>query len=92
MSLREHKRKIREMTTYLWNRGQIALALVAHIFEMDNDDLAEAFERATGQPIFSVENSVAEIGDVWACATAFEEVVVPSLIPTVDYLRSQLPK
>ena len=73
----------------LLNRGQIALILLNHIFEMDNDDLQQAFHDATGDDLAFADSKV-EIGDVWSCEQDMSRHFNPDQHRILDYLRSQL--
>jgi hypothetical protein len=75
---------------YKLNRGQIALVLLAHIFEMDNDELTDTFQAATGHLLTDPSTS-AETGDEWNCDRDFSSYCNPDQHRILDYLRSQLP-
>ncbi len=72
------------------NRGQIALVLLARIFEMDNDELTDTFRAATGHWL-NDHTSSPETGDVWGCDRSFSSYFNLDQHRILDYLRSQLP-
>jgi len=74
----------------LLNRGQIALILLDHIFEMDNDDLQQAFHDATGFDL-SYADSRIEIGEVWFCDQDMTRYFAHDQHRMLEYLRSLLP-
>lgn len=77
-------------THHTLNRGQIALVLLAHVFEMNDDELADAFQSATGH-LLTNPSSSPETGDIWNCDSNFASLCDPDQHRILDYLRSQLP-
>ena len=76
--------------TQTLNRGQIAVVLLAHIFEMDNDELDDLFCLATGQHLTPAECHP-DTGDTWKCDWNFNSYFDPDQHRILDYLRSLLP-
>lgn len=74
----------------LLNRGQIALILLNHIFEMDNDNLQQAFHDATGDDLAYADSRV-EIGEVWSCEQDMSRYFNTDQHRILDYLRSLIP-
>ena len=77
-------------TIHKLNRGQIALVLLARIFEMNDDELADAFQSATGH-LLTDPSSDPATGDIWNCDRDFASLCDPDKHRLLDYLRSQLP-
>ena len=75
---------------YKLNRGQIALVLLAHIFEMGDDELTDLFRLATDHCLTDASSSL-ETGDVWNCDRDFSSYFNPDQHRILDYLGSQLP-
>ena len=68
----------------------MALVILAHVFEMDNDELDHLFHTATGHSP-SAFHCTPETGDVWECDGEVARYLSPELHTTLDYLRSQVP-
>ena len=77
-------------THYKLNRGQIAVVLLSHIFEMDDDELSDLFQLATGHGLTDARTGP-ETGDEWGCDRDFSGYCHPDQHRILDYLRSQLP-
>ncbi len=74
------------MKKNLLTRPQIALVLIGHIFEeLDEYDVAELFEKATGQKAEPAEFNE-DIGDAWECDVPFEDLADRSLPTFLEWL------
>jgi hypothetical protein len=84
------ERELEVNTLYKLNRGQIAVVLLSRIFEMDNDELSDIFQMATGHGLLDARTT-SESGDEWECDRDFTNYCHPDQHRILDYLRSQLP-
>jgi hypothetical protein len=76
-----------EMKKNLLTRPQIALVLIGHIFEeLDEYDVAELFEKATGHKAEPAEFNE-DIGDAWECDVPFEKLADRSLPKFLEWLE-----
>lgn len=65
---------------------QIVLVLIGHIFEeLDEYDVAEVFEKATGHKIEPADFNE-EVGDAWECDVPFEDLADRSLPTFLEWL------
>lgn len=84
------KRRNLEMKKNLLTRPQIALVLIGQVFEeLDEYDVAELFEKATGQKAEPAELHE-ELGDVWECDVPFEDLADSSLPKILEWLVNAL--
>lgn len=78
------------MEKNLLNRCQIALVLIGQVFEeLDEYDVAELFEKATGHKIEPAEFNE-DIGDAWECDVPFEKLADSSLPKFLEWLASAM--
>jgi len=78
------------MEKNLLNRCQIALVLIGHVFEeLDEDDVAAVFKKATGHEIEPAEFNE-DVGDAWKCDVPFEELADSSLPKILEWLLSAM--
>lgn len=78
------------MTKNLLTRPQIALVLIGQLFEeLDEYDVAELFEKATGHKAEPAELHE-ELGDVWECDVPFENLADRSLPTFLEWLEGAM--